>query len=460
MRRLIALLLGLFVSLTGCMRLPGLVGVTSGPDLTGVVRLEGYGVQASSTEVAQGATVSLIDPVSGNTFATTLTQPDGSFSLSLRTWTPIPNRPYLLEAFKGLSSNAAGASAARIRTLVSKGDTGWTSLTGTTIQITRGTTALCVISSLKALTSAQQQALLGTLTPNAGQPEPYSGTPDLSGTEYSAVWGLVNTALSANQDPLRVIARNVALGTYLRLEHGPFVTDLSANTCTEGDTLILYGHGFDPLSNLNRIFFNGVEATGVTVNAAATQLTVTVPPGATSGSLQVQVGNLVMAVPITVSLQSATLQTIAGLGDPTGSQATSWNLDYPYGVELDRAGGVFFSTKSQVLRIAPDGSISLVAGHASTGFFGDGGPANNALLNLSASDIAADAAGNLYIADQLNARIRMVPKTDGTYFGQAMTANYIYTIVGNGVAGFSGDTGPASAASLDHPDGVALDAAG
>ena len=74
--------------------------------------------------------------------------------------------------------------------------------------------------------------------------------------------------------------------------------------------------------------------------------------------------------------------------------------------------------------------------------------------------MTADAAGNLLIADTFNQRVRVVAVGTGTFYGQAMIAGDIYTIAGNGTAGFSGDRGPASKAELRNPGGVAVDAAG
>ena len=83
------------------------------------------------------------------------------------------------------------------------------------------------------------------------------------------------------------------------------------------------------------------------------------------------------------------------------------------------------------------------------GFAGDGGPARNAMLNYAAS-VALDAAGHVYIADTINHRIRLVDAPTGI----------IYTIPGNGVNGFNGDSGPALAAEISFPTGIAVDRSG
>ena len=91
---------------------------------------------------------------------------------------------------------------------------------------------------------------------------------------------------------------------------------------------------------------------------------------------------------------------------------------------------------------------TVVDAAGSEGVGGDGGPATAAQLNFP-TGVAADAAGNLFIADTFNNRIRKV------------SANgIITTVAGTGARGFGGDGGPATAAQLNYPQGVAVDAAG
>lgn len=97
----------------------------------------------------------------------------------------------------------------------------------------------------------------------------------------------------------------------------------------------------------------------------------------------------------------------------------------------------------------PTGVLPFNAVVCQGGFGGDGGPAKNATLN-HAQAVALDVNGNLYIADTINHRIRRVDATTGL----------IYTIAGNGVSGFSGDGGPATAAEISFPVGIAVDRSG
>jgi sugar lactone lactonase YvrE len=148
------------------------------------------------------------------------------------------------------------------------------------------------------------------------------------------------------------------------------------------------------------------------------------------------------------------IHSIAGTGgggfSGDGGPATKAELNWPEGVAVDGGGGVYVAdTLNQRIRwITPDGAITTVAGNGVAGFSGDGGPAIAARLN-SPSGIALDAAGNLYIADQANNRVRRV-SPDGS----------IATVAGNGTEGFSGDGGQAAGAQIAQPSGVAADNAG
>ena len=121
------------------------------------------------------------------------------------------------------------------------------------------------------------------------------------------------------------------------------------------------------------------------------------------------------------------------------------------GIAVDTAGkNVYVGdlTNNLVIRFSPGGQMTVVAGNGIQGFSGDGGPATSASLNQP-SGVAVDAAGNLYIADFNNNRIRKVSP-----------AGTITTFAGNGVAAFSGDGGLATSASLSGPVGVAVDSVG
>jgi len=160
-----------------------------------------------------------------------------------------------------------------------------------------------------------------------------------------------------------------------------------------------------------------------------------------------------------VAATNGVITTVAGNGVPGYSgnvgPATSAMLRFPVGVALDSAGNLFIADAgNHVLRkVTPsNGFIFTVAGNgAGAGtdqgsFSGDGGLATTAGLNTP-EDIAVDPAGNLYIADTANNRIRKMSASN----------NVITTIAGTGTDGFSGDGGPAVGAMLSFPWAVALD---
>jgi hypothetical protein len=170
------------------------------------------------------------------------------------------------------------------------------------------------------------------------------------------------------------------------------------------------------------------------------------------------------------------IYTVAGNGtfgfSGDGGAATAAELRIPEDAIVDGAGNLVItdSANDRVRVVAAStgtfygqamtaGDIYTVAGNGTLGFSGDGGPATAADLG-SPGQTAVDGAGNLVIADNVNDRVRVVASSTGIFYGQAMTAGDIYTLAGNGTGGFSGDGGPALSAQLNHPQGVAVDAAG
>lgn len=207
------------------------------------------------------------------------------------------------------------------------------------------------------------------------------------------------------------------------------------------------------------------------------------------------------------SSHAQTIHTVAG-GGPNNMPATSANVLYPWDVAADGAGNFYISATDQhrVFKVDTSGQLTIFAGNASSGFAGDGGPAASASL-ASPTGVAVDGAGNLFVADRGHSRVRRVDATtniittvagngvggfsgDG---GPAPSANLlgpsgvavdsagnlfiadtynqrirrvdaatgvITTVAGNGVAGFSGDGVAATTTNLSYPFGVAVDGAG
>ena len=157
-----------------------------------------------------------------------------------------------------------------------------------------------------------------------------------------------------------------------------------------------------------------------------------------------------------VAAGTGTITTVAGIGTPgysgDGGPATSAELNYPSGVDVDNAGNLFIAdTDNHRIRevTANTGTITTVAGNGTAGYDGDGGAATSAELNGPAG-VRVDGAGNLFIADLANNRIRKVAAGTGT----------ISTVAGNGTKGYGGDGGPATSAQLHSPSGVTVDSAG
>jgi sugar lactone lactonase YvrE len=149
-----------------------------------------------------------------------------------------------------------------------------------------------------------------------------------------------------------------------------------------------------------------------------------------------------------VAVGSGNISTVAGTGTAGYSgdngPASAAELHSPAGIALDSAGNLYVADQGNgvIRKVTASGTITTVAGNNETGFSGDNGPATNATLYKPAG-VAVDSAGNLYIADTGNNRIREVN-----------TSGVITTIAGNGTAGYNGDNGPATSASLNQPSAV------
>ena len=206
----------------------------------------------------------------------------------------------------------------------------------------------------------------------------------------------------------------------------------------------------------------------------------------------------------TINVQAQTINTIAGNGTGLdGSPAISASLSQPYNITFDHTGNLYIADylHNRVRKVsALTGIITTVAGNGTAGFSGDGGPATNAELFLP-SGVILDTAGNVYIADYGNNRIRKVTESTGvitTFAGNSIVGNcngtpgcfdgplaisidkhadvyvadknnnairkinhltgYVSRLTGYSM-GFSGDGGPASSAALHSPCGVFVDTA-
>lgn len=149
------------------------------------------------------------------------------------------------------------------------------------------------------------------------------------------------------------------------------------------------------------------------------------------------------------------INTFAGAGGAgssgDGGPATAASLNNPEGLAVDGLGNIYIADTAghRIRKVTPDGTITTIAGNGSGGEQGDGGPATQASLYYPKGIAIDPVSGNLYIADWLNSRVRVVTPNGN-----------IYTVAGNGQYDYYGDGGPATSAALRFPWGVAVDASG
>jgi streptogramin lyase len=154
------------------------------------------------------------------------------------------------------------------------------------------------------------------------------------------------------------------------------------------------------------------------------------------------------------NLPNNIITTVAGNGTAAYSgdhgHATNASLNVPDGVAADAFGNLFIAdtANNRIRKVDANGIITTVAGNGTGGFFGDGGYATNACFSVPVG-MALDATGDLYLSDYLNQRIRRVDIN-----------GIITTVAGNGALSDAGDGGPATNASLFFPAYLALDAVG
>jgi sugar lactone lactonase YvrE len=148
------------------------------------------------------------------------------------------------------------------------------------------------------------------------------------------------------------------------------------------------------------------------------------------------------------------ISTFAGTGvsgyNGDNIAATAAELNYPQGVAIDKKDNIYISDEgnNRIRMVNTSGIITTVAGNGISGFSGDGGLATVAEMS-DPNGVAVDMLGNVYFDDEVNNRIR-----------QVNTSGVINTVAGSGAASYSGDGGPATAAGIFQPIGVAVDISG
>lgn len=149
-----------------------------------------------------------------------------------------------------------------------------------------------------------------------------------------------------------------------------------------------------------------------------------------------------------------TIMTVAGTGrlgaSGDGGPAFQATFNGLHGIAFDVAGNYYLAdyNNHRIRKVSTDGIVTTIAGTGKAGYTGDGGPAIAAQIGFP-HDVAVDLAGNVYFADLFSRRVRKV-SPDGI----------ITTVAGNGRAGYTGDGGPATEAPFALPAGVGLDAQG
>jgi sugar lactone lactonase YvrE len=186
----------------------------------------------------------------------------------------------------------------------------------------------------------------------------------------------------------------------------------------------------------------------------------------TSGNIYIvdSDNNRIRRVDVTTGIITTVAGNGAAIDSGDGGLAVNAGVSRPTGITLDRQGDLYFSNWSRVRKVtARTGMVETVAGSFTTGFGGDKGPAIEALF-WDPLPFAVSAAGDIYIADFENSRIRVVTAKTGI----------VTTIIGSGPCpvapifpnttvcegGFSGDRGPAKDATLNHAEAAAFDAEG
>lgn len=161
---------------------------------------------------------------------------------------------------------------------------------------------------------------------------------------------------------------------------------------------------------------------------------------------------VIFTLPVLQARGQNVITTIAGdgitqyIGD--GTPATIFSLAHPEGIYVDNVLNVYVADNynQRIRKITPGGTISTLLGNGTTGYTGDGGPASAATMNKP-NGILLDTAGNMFITEWYNSVVRRVDAATGI----------ITTVAGTGTSGYSGDGGPATSAQLGTPGGACLD---
>jgi sugar lactone lactonase YvrE len=408
----------LLALLTACPRplvppasTPGLgtaPGLSATEQVLGQVDFGAQKVQADiSDDIAPGATVALIDVLSGQTLSTTRTDENGRFVLVYSNgFKPVSGGLYYFEALKGLKGasgvpNAVGADVVRVRTIASYRSGGWVTLTSrgvtTSILINPMSTALSVIVSLRQGSAAplDVSTLFGAIKPGRAQGS-YPDTLDLPDPSLvplvQSAYDLVIDALAKERDPVRWITLDSENPNVVRLPDVPFSIKFPDPGVQEiGKELDLVGVNFAPQPEQNLVSFRTdggwVPATVVSVLPDLTRLKVIVPDGAVNGPIRLQIGDKILISDFNFQLAvvdghsvvrpfggitylfvaNASLGTIAYVSPSGEATPLITNLSSPQALTFGPDGFLYVAcggTKKRVVRfdVTLDGNGKLVPG--------------------------------------------------------------------------------------------------
>jgi polygalacturonase/sugar lactone lactonase YvrE len=431
----------------------GSLGTTS-TTLSGVPSTVSFGTSFTATATVSGSsptgTVEFI--VNGTVFATAaLSSGSASASISL----PYSTSAYSIYAvYSGDSANDGSSSAASSVTVTP-------ALTTTALSANTTTTTLGHAVVLTATVSSSVGEPTGTVTftyttTGSGIPQAVTATLSASSTPNTSV-ATAGVDLPIGTD--NVTATYAANGSFA----GSFSSPMSF-TVTQGTILALPGSpvplpytmttlaggGSANCSAQTDSFGDGCPGTSIVFGGSVDLRSVAADPFG-NVYLTDAVASLVRRIAPNGIISDFAGKASGSACAPTataGCIPTQVSLDKPRGVSSDAQGNIFIAgyDSHEVFKVsASTGLLYLVAGTGSAGSSGDGGPASLAQVNAPRG-VWADTAGNVYIADTSNNKIRVVDITGS-----------IHTFAGSGTASSSGDGGPATAATIDNPQGVMTD---
>ena len=285
-------------------------------------------------------------------------------------------------------------------------------------------------------------------------------------TSWTGTKIVVPVPAGSGTGPVVVVVKNVpSNGVTFTNTTTPIITSITPAFGNVGTSVTINGSLFGATQGASTVTFDGIATVPTYWNPDGGQIVAPAPAGATTGNVVVTVNSLASnAIQFAynqVLLQQGIINTVAGNGTASysgdGGLATYAEISQPHGVAVDTIGNIYIADEynNRIRKVTgATGIISTVAGGGTgctgqTDSVGDGCPATSAELNYP-EGVAVDSAGNIYIADQQNSRIRKVTASTGI----------ISTVAGNGTAGYSGDGGLATSAELGQSTGVAVDSAG